>query len=176
MKELNTEGPLVNRVAKSPLTTINLEEYYPQQDIVELDISQYLFKGLLLKEKDFRKTIKNADWSTYDGKIVCVFCSTDAIVPVWAYMLISTYLHPHAEDVYHGTREDFLKQYYSAVIRQKDWSTHQDGLYVIKGCSEKPVPSSAYMDLTRALQPYARSIMYGEACSTVPIYKRPKKS
>lgn len=176
MKELSGEGPLVNRVANSPLKTINLEEYYPQAEIEEWDISQYLFKGLLLKEKEFRRAIKEIDWSVYEGNIVCVFCGTDAIVPVWAYMLVSTYLHPYAEDVYHGPKADFLKQYYSEIIRNKNWESHQDGLYVIKGCSDKPVPESAYMDLTRALQPYAKSIMYGEPCSTVPIYKRSKKS
>lgn len=176
MKDLTNQEPLVNRVAKSPLKTINLEEFYPKSEIDELDISEYLFKGLLLKEKDFRRAIKDTDWSLYDGRIVCVFCSTDAIVPVWAYMLVSTYLHPYAEDVYQGSRADFLKQYYSRIIRDKDWSAHLDGLYVIKGCSDKPVPASAYMDLTRALQPYAKSIMYGEPCSTVPIYKKPKKS
>jgi hypothetical protein len=143
---------------------------------VELDISEYLFKGLLLKEKEFRKSMKEVNWATYEEKIVCVFCQTDAIVPTWAYMLISTYLHPFAKEVYHGNAKDFIKQYYSEVIRQKDWSDHKNGLYVIKGCSDKPVPVSAYMDLTRALQPYARSIMYGEPCSTVPIYKRPKQS
>jgi hypothetical protein len=173
MNELN-QKTLVNRVAQSPLKTINLEVYYPQEDIVELDIKQYLFKDLLLKEKDFRRSLKEEDWSVFSEKRVCVFCSSDAIIPVWAYMLIASYLKELAVDVFQGTKREYLKHHYSQVIESKDWSVYEGGMLVIKGCSDKPVPPSAYMALTSALLPYVKSLMYGEPCSTVPIYKRPK--
>lgn len=168
------EKPLVNRVKKSPLKTINLEEYYPNTEIIEFDVKDFLFKGLLLREKEFRASIANFDWEKYKNKILCVHCSTDAIVPVWSYMLIASKAAPYVTCSFHGRKEQFLQYHFRKQIEAIDWSHFKDSLIVIKGCSEKDVPQSAYLDLTVALQPYAKSIMFGEACSTVPVYKKKK--
>ena len=168
------EKELVNKVANSRLKTINLEDFYPLEAIVELDIKDYLFKGLLLKEMDFRKFLKEENWSQYQGKRVCLFCSTDAIVPVWSYMLIVKYLKGIAMDVFLGKPAIYLESFYRDGIRKKDWSEYDGQMIIVKGCSSKPVPASAYMELTQSLLPFAKSIMYGEPCSTVPIYKKPR--
>lgn len=166
---------LVNRVANSGLITLNLELYFPKAEMVIFDIKDYLFKELILKEKDFRSALKELDWTTYEGKIVIITCSTDAIIPMWAYMLISTYAKPYAADIYIGTQESYLNHYYDRVIADMDMNTYDGQRIVIKGCSNKPVPPGAYAGLAAALQPYAQSIMFGEPCSTVPIFKRPRK-
>lgn len=166
---------LVNRVAKSPLKTINLEDFFPTKEIVELDLTEYLFKGLLLKEKEFRQSIKNLDVSVFEDKYVCIICTSDAIIPVWAYMLVAVRLSEIARDIYMGSKEQFLSQHYQNIIQSKDWNSFADQMIVVKGCSNKPVPASAYMNLTKALYPFVKSIMYGEPCSTVPVYKRRKK-
>jgi len=167
--------PLVNRVAESGLITINLEDYYPDNEIVEFDLKDYLFKELILKEKDFRLALKNLEWNQYKDKVVLIFCSSDAIIPVWSYMLVSAYLSPIATDIYQGTKKEYLTHHYVGVIERLDSSDYDQKRIVIKGCSNKPVPPSAYAELTKLLQPVAQSIMYGEPCSTVPIFKRPRK-
>jgi len=167
-------GTLVNRVAKSGIITINLENYFPEQKIMHFDLKDYLFMEMILKEKDFRATLKEKDWSEYDGAILLVYCSADAIIPVWAYMLVSSYAEAHAAEVYSGDQTAYLTHYYQNVVRDMDISAYADKRIVIKGCSEKPVPAGAYEALTRKLKPHVLSIMYGEPCSTVPIYKRPK--
>ena len=172
---LNEEQPLVNRVANSGLITLNLEDHYPNNPISLLDIKQFLFKELLLKEKDFRKAVKEIDWSQYQDHSLLVYCSSDAIIPVWAYMLISTLAAPYTKEIYQGDQTAFLRDHYEKVLRAKDYSEFEQKRIVIKGCSNKPVPSSAYSTLASLLQPYAQSIMYGEPCSTVPIFKRPRK-
>ena len=176
---MKTEGmesaPLVNRVAQSGLITINLEEYFPEQEIIPFDLKDYLFQGLILKEKDFRSALKEYDWEKHDGQILCAHCTTDAIIPVWAYMLVAGLAAPHVHDVFQGTPDEYLKQYYRKVIGGIDAKKYEGERIVIKGCSHKPVPASAYLDLTQKLQPFAQSIMYGEPCSTVPIFKRPRK-
>ncbi len=169
------ETPLVNRVANSGIITINLEEYYPSEDIVVFDLKDYLYMELILKEKDFRTALKALDWSQYQAKIVLVICSNDAIIPVWAYMLVSAYLTPVAHDVYQGAADAYLTHHYAGVIAQIEGEQYVGSRVVIKGCSDKPVPPSAYLQLTRQLQPHAQSIMYGEPCSTVPIFKRPRQ-
>lgn len=166
------EKPLVNRVANSKLKTINLEHYFPTVDIIEFDIKNYLFKELILKEKDFRESLKEIDWSIYKNKAVALYCSTDAIIPTWAYMLVSSHLAPHTENVFPGTKNAFIEAEYRQELANIDYSQYQDELIVIKGCSQKPVPTSAYVDLTTRLTSVAKSIMYGEACSTVPIFKK----
>lgn len=171
----NTDKKLVNRVAKSPLITINLEKYFPEEEIIEFDIKGYLFKELILKEKEFRAALKAIDWSKYDNKVVAITCSTDAIIPTWAFMLTATYLEPHAAEVFLGTEKELIEEKYRRALAALDYTRYQDELIVVKGCSQKPVPPSAYVALATNLRPYARSIMYGEACSTVPIYKKPKK-
>jgi len=166
------DAPIVNRVANSGIITLNLEDYFPDKDIVIFDIKDYLFKELILKEKDFRLALKEYDWSTVEDKILLIYCSTDAIIPVWAYMLVGAYGSPYAAEIYQGAKDEFLKTHYSKVIASLDIDAYANQRIVIKGCSKKPVPPSAYVDLTNKLRPIVRSIMYGEPCSTVPIYKR----
>ena len=169
------EAPLVNRVAESGIITFNLEEYFPKQEIFEVDLKNYLFQGLILREKDFRAEMKQHDWSQYKDSIVCVFCSTDAIIPVWAYMLFTSLASAHANEVYVGTKEEYLKHHYYHVFSDLDIDSFESARVVIKGCSDRPVPPSAYAQITKLLRPVVKSIMYGEPCSTVPIYKRPLK-
>lgn len=168
------EQPIVNRVANSGLITLNLEEHFPQREIVSFDLKDYLFMEMILKERDFRTALKEHDWTRYEGKILTIFCSADAIIPVWAYMLTAAYAEPYAADIYQGTPEDYLKSVYRELIQSTDYSRYDGKRIVIKGCSNKPVPPAAYLALTAALRPYAQSIMYGEPCSTVPIFKRPR--
>ena len=168
------DQPLVNRVAQSGLVTLNLEDFFPDGDVVPFDLTDYLFMKLILKEKDFREALKNHDWQQYEGKNVAVFCSTDAIIPMWAYMLVASYAGPIANDVFQGTEAEFIRFSFAkrlAAVRPTDFEGQR---IVIKGCSERPVPASAYLELTRLLQPVAASIMFGEPCSTVPIFKRPR--
>jgi len=166
--------PLVNRVANSGLITLNLEDYFPKQEIAAFDLKGFLFMEMILKEKDFRAALKEHDWTQYAGKILTVFCSADAIIPVWAYMLVATYAEPYAVDIFQGTEEEYLKAVYRGVLKNMDFSEYEAKRIVIKGCSNKPVPPAAYLALTTKLRPYAQSIMYGEPCSTVPIFKRPR--
>jgi hypothetical protein len=175
MNNLVDDAPLVNRVDNSGLITINLESYHPTYAIKSFDIKDYLFHGLILKEKDFREALKLHDWSQYDGAVVCVYCSTDAIIPVWAFMLVSTYASKVAKEVFTGTNDAYLSGYYRHLISSFPTENYTDQKIVIKGCSDKPVPPSAYADITNKLMPFAQSIMYGEPCSTVPVFKRPRK-
>ena len=167
------DKPLVNRIAESGIITLNLEDHYPTQEIVTFDLKDYLFQGLILKERDFRLALKEYDWQQYEGKILCVYCSTDAIIPVWAYMLVSSYSSPVAHQVFTGTTDEFLKNHYYTVLSGLKSSDYDNARIVIKGCSKRPVPAAAYAYLTELLRPAAKSIMYGEPCSTVPIYKKP---
>lgn len=169
------EETLINRVANSGLITIDLEQFYPQKNIFTFDIKDYLFHGLILKEKDFREALKSHDWGQYDNGVLCVFCSTDAIIPVWAFMLISSNAGQHNIEVFTGTNDEYLKHYYKQYISSITGEDYQDERVIIKGCSDKPVPPSAYADIQVKLQPYAQSIMYGEPCSTVPVFKRARK-
>lgn len=166
------EQPLVNRVASSGLITLRLEDFYPQEELSTFDLKDYLFMGLILKEKDFREALKEHDWSQYKGRNLAVYCSADAIIPVWAYMLVTVYAAPFAADVFQGTPDEFYKHVFQKALDQLDVSAYAGQRIVVKGCSDKPVPASAYVELTRKLQPLAQSIMYGEPCSTVPIFKK----
>ena len=167
-----TDKPLINRVSNSSLETINLEKFFPEGEIATFDIKTYLFKELILKEKDFRAALKAHDWSQYQDKTLLVYCSSNAIIPVWSYMLIAAYATPFATQLFQGNADSYYQAAFTIALDKIDWSMYEGKPVVIKGCSDKPVPPSAYMDLTRLLQPIARSIMYGEPCSTVPIYKR----
>lgn len=167
--------PLVNRVANSGLKVINLEDFYPSGKMVEIDLKGFLFKELILKEKDFRSALKEIDWTTYKDKIVLVHNSNDAIIPVWAYMLVYSYLTGMASEIFQGTQSAYLSQHYNRVIAEFDAASFAEERVIVKGCSNKPVPPSAYAALTSKLKPHAQSIMYGEPCSTVPIFKRPRK-
>ena len=167
------EDVIVNKVADSGLITLDLEEYYPKEPVVLFDLKEYLFMGLILKEKDYREALKNADWLVYQNKNVAITCSVDAVIPMWAYMLAATYLQPVAKEVVFGT-EDFLHR----TLFLKNLSTinvadYTDKRIVIKGCGDKSISESAYVEITKLLRPVAKSIMYGEPCSTVPIYKAP---
>lgn len=171
---MESENEIVNRVASSSLITFDLEEYYPKEERVLIDIKDQLFQGLILKEKDFREYIKNHNWSQYDAKFVAVTCSEDVIIPTWAYMLLSAALHPFAKDIVFGDLRTLEDKIYSDILAAIDWSQFKDSKVVIKGCSKYPVPISAYVQATHRLRPYAQSIMFGEPCSTVPVFKRPK--
>ncbi len=168
-----TEAPLINRVAESGLVTIDLEQYFPKADLAHFDLKDYLFMELILKEKDFREALRTHDWTQYAGKNLLVYCSADAIIPVWAFMLVATHAAPFANDIFQGDANEFYKAHYKKVIAALDIAAFTDKRLVIKGCSDLPVPAAAYLELTRHLQPVARSILYGEPCSTVPIYKKP---
>lgn len=170
----DTAATLVNRVANSSLITIDLEEYYPVGDIVGFDLKDYLFMGLILKEKDFRDALAAHDWAQYRGKHLAVHCSADAIVPLWAYMLVATYAAPFAQDVAQTAPEHYAEMAFAKKLATLDLAKYEGKRLVIKGCSKKNVPPSAYLDITRRLQPIALSIMFGEPCSTVPVYKKAK--
>ena len=165
---------LVNRVASSGLITINLEDFFPMEEVMVFDVKDYLYMELILKEKDFREALKEYDWGQYEGKNLVVFCSTDAIIPVWAYMLIAANAEPFAKRIFQGDEENFYKVVFNEAVSKIDGAQYDQKRIVIKGCSNKPVPPSAYVALTQKLRPFAQSIMYGEPCSTVPIFKRPR--
>jgi hypothetical protein len=165
---------IVNKVAGSGLVTIDLEEFYPKGERIVLDIKDQLFQGLLLREKDFREYIKQEDWSKYKDCYVAVTCSADAIIPTWAYMLLASALEPFAKKVVFGSAETLETVLYDELLRGLDVQQYKDARIVIKGCGNLPVPRAAYVELTRLLRPHVKSIMYGEPCSTVPIYKQPK--
>jgi len=163
---------LINKVTESALVTINLEDYYPKENIVVFDLKDYLFMGLILKEKDFREVLKNLDLEPFTGKLVAVTCSADAVIPMWAYMLCASYLQPVAGDVYFGNETEVKKQLLLNNISKISAEEFNDKRIVIKGCGELPVGEAAYLQATKILRPVAKSIMYGEPCSTVPIFKK----
>ena len=165
---------IVNRVANSSLITIDLEDFYPDGRRVLFDIKDWLFEGLVLREKDFRLTVKNHDWSQYTDAYVALTCSTDAIVPAWAYMLLSSNLEPFAKKIIKGNLEQLESSIYQEIIPTIDLSPFKDKPVIIKGCSNKPVPTNAYLLMINALKKTAKSVMYGEACSSVPLFKKPK--
>ena len=168
------EDVIVNKVAESGLITIDLEEYYPKEESAVFDLKDHLFMGLILKEKEYREALKNLDWSFYQNKNVCITCTADAVIPVWAYMLTATYLEPVAKDVIFGN-EDFLhRALFLKNLSKIDTTEFADKRVVIKGCGDKNITETAYVEITKLLRPVAKSIMYGEPCSTVPIYKKPK--
>jgi hypothetical protein len=162
----------INKVAESALVTLNLEDYYPNDTIVIFDLKDYLFMGLILKEKDFREALKNLDLEPFKGNYVTVTCSADAVIPMWAYMLAATYLQPVAKDVFFGTEDEVKKQLLLNNISKISTEEFIDKRIVIKGCGELPVSEAAYLQATKMLRPVAKSIMYGEPCSTVPIFKK----
>jgi hypothetical protein len=161
-----------NKVAESGLITIDLEKYYPDQQPLSFDLKNFLFMEMLLKEKDFREALENHDWSVYGGRDVAVHCSTDAIVPMWAYMLVVSKLSGTARSIISGTPEDAFKQVFIQNIRQVDPVVYEGKRVVVKGCGDKPVPEYAYAEISIKLLPVVKSLMYGEPCSTVPVYKK----
>lgn len=165
---------IINKVANSGLVTLDLEDYYHQGERVVYDLKDNLFMGLILKEKDFREFLKSHDWSQYAGKNVTITCTEDAIIPTWAYMLLTLQLEPHANAVVFGSLNDLEEKLYFDAIARIDVEAYRDVRVVVKGCSKHPVPTAAYVELTRKLQPVVQSLMFGEPCSTVPLFKKPK--
>ena len=168
------EEIFINKVADSGIITIDLEAYFAPEKTMVFDLKPYLFMELILKEKDFREALKNTDWTIYQDTNVAVTCSTDAIIPVWAYMLVASYLQPIAKTVMVATEPELIKQLMLKNIATIEASQYADKRVVIKGCGEHPISEAAYLAITQQLRPYVKSIMYGEPCSTVPIYKKPK--
>ncbi|GHA68028.1 DUF2480 family protein [Pontibacter akesuensis] len=167
---------IINRVAQSALVTLNLELLLHPGERVVYDIKENLFHGLILKEKDFRAFVKEHDWSQYDGKNVAIVCTADAIVPTWAYMLLASKLTGHANFYVFGDLEVLEYGLMQEAIAKVDMEEYRDAKVVVKGCGSIPVPSSAYIEIMRKLVPVASSVMYGEPCSTVPLYKKPKNA
>lgn len=164
-------GEIVNKISQSALVTLDLEKYFPEEKIALFDLKSYLFMELILKEKDFRLALQNTDWNQFKDQIVGVYCSSDAIIPLWAYMLVASYLEPVAKDVIQGDEQAVLREVLLKKIGAIDPDQFRDRRVVVKGCGEKPVGAFAYLEITRLLRPVVKSIMYGEPCSTVPIYK-----
>ena len=169
------ENEIINRVANSKLVTFNLEEHYPEGKRVLLDISQWLLEGIVLKESDFRTSVKEHNWSQYQAAYVALHCSTDAIIPGWAYLLLSLQLAPYTKKTVVGSLDTLESILFTEIIPQLDLSALQDKPVIIKGCAHKPIPQNAYVLLADKLQPIAKSIMYGEACSSVPLFKKSRK-
>jgi hypothetical protein len=169
------ENEIINKVALSGIITIDLEEFYLQGERVLLDIKEQLFQGLILKEKDFREFIKNEDWRKYTDKYVALICSADAVIPTWAYMLLAIQVEPYVKKVVFGDLETLETVLYNEILNKLNINDYKDARVVIKGCGHLSVPKAAYVEITRLLRPVAKSIMYGEACSMVPLYKQPKQ-
>ncbi len=165
---------IINKVAESALSELNLEDYYPKDEVALFDLKNYLFMELILKEKDFREALKNFDFSVYKDKCVAVTCTADAIIPMWAYMLIASYVEPFAKDVIAGNEEQVRRTLFLKNLAAIDTADFTDKRVVVKGCGDLPVGEFAYLEITKLLRPVVKSIMYGEPCSTVPIYKKPK--
>jgi hypothetical protein len=166
------ESEIVNRVSSSPLVTFDLEELYTPGERVLFDIRSLLFQELILREKDFRDFIKTHDWSQYANKYVAITCSADAVVPTWAYMLLTASLQPYASSVIFGSLQDLEINLFKDALDKIEWGKFNNSKVVIKGCSKVEVPISSYVEVTNRLRPVASSIMFGEPCSTVPVFKK----
>ncbi|MEP7238456.1 MAG: DUF2480 family protein [Ferruginibacter sp.] len=164
----------VNRVQESGIITLDLEEFYPKDETAIFDMKDHLFMGLILKEKDFREAMKTLDLTTYTGKNIALTCTADAVIPVWAYMLAASYLQPVAKEIIFGDSEFLHKALFLKNIAAINPADYEDKRVVIKGCGELPISETAYVAITNLLRPVAKSIMYGEPCSTVPVYKKPR--
>ena len=174
LEHSDMEEQIVNRVSASNLVSFDLEELHTPGERVLFDIKDLLFQGLILKEKDFRDFIKTHDWTRYEGKHVAIICSADAIVPTWAFMLLSIALQPFAVTIIFGTLVDLERHLFHQKLAAVDWQKFENAKVVVKGCSKVHVPVSAYVEVVNHLRPLASSIMYGEPCSTVPLFKAKK--
>jgi hypothetical protein len=166
------ENVIINKVAESVLTSLDLEEYYPKGETAVFDLKDHLFMGLILKEKDFRAALQTYDWEQFRDKNVAITCSADAIIPMWAYMLVASNLEPVAKEVVFGEEKDILKTLLLRNLATIKGEEFTDKRVVVKGCGDVAIPEAAYVEITNKLRPYVKSIMYGEPCSTVPIFKR----
>ncbi len=165
---------IVNKVAESALQTIDLETFIPKEEPVLFDLKDFLFMGLIIKEKEFRASLQQTDTIVYKDKVVLISCSADAIIPMWAYMLVASLLQPVAKELFLGSAEEWKKKKLMDAIAAVDTTVYKDQRVVVKGCGDEPIPEAAYLEITNKLRPVAKSIMYGEPCSTVPIFKQPK--
>lgn len=163
---------IVNKVAQSSLMVFDLEDYYPDNHVVDLDISQWLLEGFILKESDFRAQLKDADWSQFEDKYVALYCSTDAILPAWAFALVTVYLAPHALKVINGSKELAVNEWYQDILNKLDYTDYFQKPVILKGCSKKAVPNQVYTLAIQKLIKVAKSVMFGEACSAVPLFKK----
>jgi hypothetical protein len=163
---------IVNKIAQSGIITLDLEDFYPKEETVEFDLKQYLFMEMILKEKDFRAAMLSLDWEQYRNKNVAIICSADAVIPFWAYMLVMTYLEPVVNFAAFGSKEYVHKVQFMKNLAAIDVQEYADKRIVIKGCGDKGAGEAAYVEITRLLKPVVKSLMYGEPCSTVPIYKK----
>jgi len=169
-----SQEEIVNKVKQSnKLVTIDLQKYYDETPIHEFDLKDFLFKGLILKEEEFRNQLQQYDWEQHKNAYLAVFCSSDAIISKWAYMLVAQHAAGIATDTFNGRKEDLLFELYRRNLEDLDWSSYKDKFVILKGCSskEKPVPDSVYLYATNNLVPYVKKLMYGEACSNVPVYR-----
>ncbi len=162
---------IVNKVAQSSLMVFDLEDYYPDKHVVDLDISQWLLEGFILKESDFRDQLKNNVWSQYEDKYVALYCSTDAILPAWAFALVSVHLAPYALKVIHGKKDLAIIEWYQDILNKLDYTDYFPKPVILKGCSKKPVPNQVFTLAIQKLIKVAKSVMFGEACSAVPLFK-----
>ncbi|PZR29513.1 MAG: hypothetical protein DI535_02030 [Citrobacter freundii] len=163
--------PIINKVAESGLITLDPASFLPKGETAVFDLKDYLFMGLILKEKDFREALKNLDWEQYRGKNVALTCTADAIIPVWAYMLVASYLQPVAKEFVMGDEQQLQRELFLKNLAAINPSDYTDKRIVVKGCGDTPIGDFVYMELTKILRPVVKSIMYGEPCSTVPVYK-----
>jgi hypothetical protein len=166
------ENIIINKVTESALTTIDLEDFFPKGETAVFDMKDHLFMGLILKEKDFRAALLNHDWEQYRDKNVAVTCTADAIIPMWAYMLVASNLQPVAKEILFTEEKNLLPSLLLKNLSTIKGEEYTDKRVVVKGCGDQPIPESAYVEITNKLRPYVKSIMYGEPCSTVPIFKR----
>lgn len=165
---------IVNKVAQSSLMVFDLEDYYPDDHVVDLDVSQWLVEGFILRETDFRSHLKEYDWSPFEDKYVALYCSTDAILPAWAFALVSVHLTPFALKIIHGTKELAIIEWYQDILNKLDYTDYFQNPVILKGCSKKAVPNQVYTLAIQKLIKVAKSVMFGEACSAVPLYKAKK--
>lgn len=168
------EELIINRVAKSGLVTLDLEDYYHKGERVLYDLKDNLYMGMILREKDFRDFLKTHDWTQYAGKNVAITCTEDAIIPTWAYMLLTIHLQPYANTVVFGNLEALEDKLFYDALAAINPTDYIGARVVIKGCSKFPVPTSAYVEITRLLQHHVQTLLFGEPCSTVPLYKKSK--
>jgi hypothetical protein len=169
------EATIINKVAESGIVTLDLEEYYPKGDILVFDLKDFLFMGLILKEKDYRAALLTTEWTKYQDKYVAITCTADAVIPMWAYMLAANYLQPIAKEIVFGNEAQLISTLITRQLVNFNGEEYLGKRVVVKGCGEVSIPESAYVEITAKLRPYAKNIMYGEPCSTVPIYKKPKE-
>jgi hypothetical protein len=172
----NMSEEIINKVSQSSLITLDLEQFFPEEQIRTFDLKPFLFMELILKEKDFRAALLTTDWTAYKDEIVGIHCSADAVIPVWAYMLVTSYLQPHAKDVIMGDEATVLRQLITNRIQAINPEDYRDQRLVVKGCGEKPIGDFAYLEITKLLRPVVKSIMYGEPCSTVPVFKAQRET